>query len=133
MAHTRAPPPAFTSHTAPRLVALTVAGALFMEGFDGAVILTSLPQMAADLGRSPLRLSIAVTVYLIALAILIPISGWIADRFGGRRVYCASILVFVAGSLVCGFSHSMLSLVLGRLVQGVGGSMMGPVGRLILT
>ncbi len=133
MAHPAAPPPTFTSHAAPRLVALTVAGALFMEGFDGAVILTSLPQMAADLGQSPLRLSIAVTVYLIALAILIPISGWIADRFGGRRVYCASMLVFVAGSLICGFSHSMLTLVLGRLVQGIGGSMMGPVGRLILT
>ena len=71
-------PPA---HAAPRRVALTVAGALFMEGFDAAVILTSLPQMAADLGESPLRLSIAVTAYLIALAILIPISGWVADRF----------------------------------------------------
>jgi EmrB/QacA subfamily drug resistance transporter len=114
-------------------VALTVAGALFMEGFDAAVILTSLPQMAADLGASPLRLSIAVTAYLIALAILIPISGWVADRFGARRVYCASILVFVAGSLVCGFSHSILWLVLGRFVQGMGGAMMAPVGRLILT
>jgi EmrB/QacA subfamily drug resistance transporter len=124
---------AFTSHAAPRLVALTVAGALFMEGFDSAVILTSLPQMALDLHQSPLRLSIAVTVYLIALAILIPISGWVADRFGGRRVYCASILVFVAGSLGCGFSHSIGSLVLGRFVQGIGGAMMGPVGRLILT
>ncbi|HEY6451144.1 MAG TPA: MFS transporter [Steroidobacteraceae bacterium] len=123
-------PPA---HAAPRRVALTVAGALFMEGFDGAVILTSLPQMAADLHESALRLTIAVTAYLLALAILIPISGWVADRFGARRVYCASILVFVAGSLSCGFSHSIVSLVLGRLVQGMGGAMMSPVGRLILT
>jgi len=123
-------PPA---HAAPRLVALTVAGALFMEGFDGAVILTSLPQMAADLGESPLRLSVAVTAYLIALAILIPISGWVADRFGGRRVYSASILVFVAGSLWCGFAHSIVWLVIGRFVQGTGGALMGPVGRLILT
>lgn len=121
------------THAAPRRVALTVAGALFMEGFDAAVILTSLPQMAADLGESPLRLSVAVTAYLIALAILIPISGWVADRFGARRVYCASILVFVAGSLACGFSHSIVSLVLGRFVQGMGGAMMAPVGRLILT
>ena len=123
-------PPA---HAAPRRVALTIAGALFMEGFDSAVILTSLPQMAADLGQSPLRLSLAVTAYLIALAILIPVSGWVADRFGARRVYCASILVFVAGSLWCGFSHSFVWLVAGRFVQGMGGSMMGPVGRLILT
>jgi EmrB/QacA subfamily drug resistance transporter len=124
------PPPL---HAAPRRVALTVAGALFMEGFDSAVILTSLPQMARDLGESPLRLSVAVTAYLIALAILIPISGWVADRYGARRVYCGSILVFVAGSLCCGLSHSLTPLVIGRLVQGMGGSMMSPVGRLILT
>ena len=126
-------PPRPPAHAAPRRVALTVAGALFMEGFDSAVILTSLPQMAADLGQSPLRLSLAVTAYLIALAILIPISGWVADRFGARRVYCASILVFVGGSLWCAFSHSLVSLVLGRFVQGTGGAMMAPVGRLILT
>jgi EmrB/QacA subfamily drug resistance transporter len=131
-------PPAASSprppvHAAPRRVALTVAGALFMEGFDSAVILTSLPQIAADLGETPLRLSLAVTAYLIALAILIPISGWVADRFGARRVYGASILVFVAGSLWCGFAHSFVSLVLGRFVQGMGGAMMAPVGRLILT
>jgi EmrB/QacA subfamily drug resistance transporter len=125
------PPPPF--HAAPRRVALTVAGALFMEGFDSAMILTSLPQMAYDLHESPLRLSVAVTAYLIALAIFIPISGWVADRFGPRRVYCASILVFIAGSLWCGLSKSILSLVLGRFVQGMGGSMMSPVGRLILT
>jgi EmrB/QacA subfamily drug resistance transporter len=125
------PPPPF--HAAPRRVAFTVAGALFMEGFDSAMILTSLPQMAYDLHESPLRLSVAVTAYLIALAIFIPISGWVADRFGPRRVYCASILVFIAGSLCCGLSRSILSLVLGRFVQGMGGSMMSPVGRLILT
>jgi EmrB/QacA subfamily drug resistance transporter len=124
------PPPLF--HAAPRRVALTVAGALFMEGFDSAMILTSLPQMAYDLHESPLRLSVAVTAYLIALAIFIPISGWVADRFGPRRVYCVSILVFIAGSLWCGLSRSILSLVIGRFVQGTGGSMMSPVGRLIL-
>jgi EmrB/QacA subfamily drug resistance transporter len=128
-----APPPRPPIHAAPRRVALTVAGALFMEGFDSAVILTSLPQMARDLHESPLRLSVAVTAYLIALAILIPISGWVADRFGPRRVYCTSILVFIAGSLICGLSHTIIALVLGRFVQGMGGSMMSPVGRLILT
>lgn len=131
------PPPPSASrppvHAAPRRVALTVAGALFMEGFDSSVILTSLPQMAASLGQTPLRLSLAVTAYLIALAILIPISGWVADRFGARRVYCTSILVFVGSSVWCGCSHSFVTLVLGRFVQGMGGSMMGPVGRLILT
>jgi EmrB/QacA subfamily drug resistance transporter len=120
-------------HAAPRRVALTVAGALFMEGFDSAVILTSLPQMAADLHQSALRLSVAVTAYLIALAIFIPISGWMADHYGARRVYCLSMGVFVAGSLACGFAHSMAALVIGRFVQGMGGSMMSPVGRLILT
>lgn len=120
-------------HAAPRRVALTVAGALFMEGFDSAVILTSLPQMAADLHESALRLSVAVTAYLIALAIFIPISGWVADRYGARRVYCAAMGVFVVGSLACGFCHSIIALVIGRFVQGMGGSMMGPVGRLILT
>ena len=104
-----------------------------MEGFDSAMILTSLPQMAYDLHESPLRLSVAVTAYLIALAIFIPISGWVADRFGPRRVYCTSILVFIAGSLACGLSQSILWLVIGRFVQGMGGSMMSPVGRLILT
>ena len=120
-------------HAAPRRVALTVAGALFMEGFDSAVILTSLPQMAVDLHESALRLSMAVTAYLIALAIFIPISGWVADRYGARRVYCISMLVFALGSLLCGFAHSTPELVIGRFVQGMGGSMMGPVGRLILT
>ncbi len=128
-----APQPRPPYHAAPRRVALTVAGALFMEGFDSAVILTSLPQMALDLHESPLHLSVAVTAYLIALAILIPISGWVADRFGARRVYCGSILVFIAGSLVCALSGSMPVLVIGRFVQGMGGSMMSPVGRLILT
>lgn len=120
-------------HAAPRRVALTVAGALFLEGFDSSVILTSLPQMARDLHESALRLSVAVTAYLIALAIFIPISGWVADRYGARRVYCGSMLVFVLGSIACGFSRGIHTLVLGRFVQGVGGSMMAPVGRLILT
>ncbi len=89
--------------------------------------------MALDLHESTLRLSVAVTAYLIALAILIPVSGWVADRYGARRVYCASIGVFMAGSLGCGFAQSIGALVLWRFVQGMGGSMMGPVGRLILT
>lgn len=120
-------------HAAPRRVALTVAGALFLEGFDSSVILTSLPQMALDLHESALRLSVAVTAYLIALAIFIPISGWVADRYGARRIYCVSMLVFVLGSIACGLAHSIHMLVLGRFIQGMGGSMMGPVGRLILT
>ena len=132
------PPPATPTrppiHAAPRRVALYRCRRA-VHGRDSTRRRrpTSLPQMAADLGESPLRLSVAVTAYLIALAILIPISGWVADRFGARRVYCASILVFVAGSLICGLSHSIVWLVIGRFVQGMGGSMMSPVGRLILT
>jgi EmrB/QacA subfamily drug resistance transporter len=115
-----------------RLAALTVAGALFMEGFDSAMILTSLPQMARDLGGTPISLSIAVTTYLLALAIFIPVSGWIADNFGARRVYAAAIIVFVTGSMACGLAPTVPLLVLGRFAQGIGGAMMMPVGRLIL-
>ena len=116
-----------------RLAALTIAGALFMEGFDSAMILTSLPQMARDLGGTTIGLSVAVTAYLLALAVFIPVSGWIADNFGARRVYCAAIVVFVVGSMACGLAPSVPWLVAGRFFQGVGGAMMMPVGRLILT
>ncbi|HTK34004.1 MAG TPA: MFS transporter [Caulobacteraceae bacterium] len=115
-----------------RLAALTVAGALFMEGFDSSMILTSLPRMAQDLGGTPISLSIAVTAYLLALAIFIPVSGWIADNFGARRVYCAAIIVFVIGSMACGLAPTVPLLVAGRFVQGIGGAMMQPIGRLIL-
>ncbi len=116
-----------------RIVPVVVAGAFFMDGLDSSIISTSLPQMAASFGVSPPQMSAAITSYLISLAIFIPVSGWIADRFGARQVFCAAIGFFTLGSILCGLSDTLLALVLSRIVQGFGGAMMTPVGRLILT
>jgi EmrB/QacA subfamily drug resistance transporter len=116
-----------------RIVPLVVAGAFFMDGLDSSIISTSLPQMATSFGVSPPQMSAAITSYLISLAIFIPVSGWIADRFGARQVFCAAIAFFTLGSVLCGLSNSLASLVLSRIVQGFGGAIMTPVGRLILT
>lgn len=113
-------------------VPLIIAFAFFMEMMDSTVIATSLPVIAADLGTSPIALKLALTSYLVALGIFIPVSGWMADRFGAKRIFRWAILVFVIGSLACAFSNSLPTFVLSRFLQGMGGSMMVPVGRLIL-
>ena len=115
-----------------RLVPLIVAVALFMENMDSTVIATSLPVIAADIGTSPLTLKLAVTSYLLSLAVFIPMSGWTADRFGARTVFRAAIAVFVLGSIGCAVSTSLAGFVVARIVQGMGGAMMTPVGRLVL-
>jgi EmrB/QacA subfamily drug resistance transporter len=115
-----------------RLVPLIVAVALFMENMDSTVIATSLPAIAADIGTSPLALKLAVTCYLLSLAIFIPASGWTADRFGARTVFRAAIAVFVVGSIGCALATSLDGFVIARIVQGMGGAMMTPVGRLVL-
>jgi EmrB/QacA subfamily drug resistance transporter len=115
-----------------RLVPLIVAIALFMENMDSTVIATSLPAIAADIGTSPLALRLAVTCYLLSLAIFIPASGWTADRFGARTVFRAAIAVFVLGSIGCALATSLTGFVVARIVQGIGGAMMTPVGRLVL-
>jgi EmrB/QacA subfamily drug resistance transporter len=115
-----------------RLVPLIVAVALFMENMDSTVIATALPAIAADIGTNPLSLKLAVTSYLLSLAIFIPASGWTADRFGARTVFRAAIVVFVIGSIGCAMSGSLTDFVIARTVQGVGGAMMSPVGRLVL-
>jgi EmrB/QacA subfamily drug resistance transporter len=115
-----------------RVVPLIVAVALFMENMDSTVIATSLPAIARALGTNPLALKLAVTSYLLALAICIPASGWTADRFGARNVFRIAIGVFVLGSIGCALSSSLNEFVLARIVQGMGGAMMTPVGRLIL-
>jgi EmrB/QacA subfamily drug resistance transporter len=115
-----------------RVVPLIVAFALFMENMDSTVIATSLPAIARALGTNPLALKLAVTSYLLSLAIFIPASGWIADRFGARDVFRIAIGVFVLGSIGCALSQSLEQLVLARILQGAGGAMMTPVGRLIL-
>src|SRR5690606_25233961 len=115
-----------------RLLPLIIATALFIENMDSTAISTSLPQIAADLGVEPVALKLALTTYMLALAIFIPVSGWVADRFGARPVFMAAIGVFLLGSLGCAASDGLGQLVAGRFVQGVGGAMMVPVGRLVL-
>jgi MFS family permease len=99
---------------------------------DSTVIATSLPAIAADIGAEPISLKLALTAYFVALAIFIPLSGWMADRFGAKNVFRVAIVVFMIGSICCAFSDSLLTFVLSRFLQGVGGSMMTPVARLVL-
>jgi EmrB/QacA subfamily drug resistance transporter len=115
-----------------RLIPLIVATALFMENMDSTVIATSLPAIAADIGTSPLTLKLAITSYLLSLAVFIPASGWTADRFGARLVFSLAVAVFMAGSIGCALSTSVTDFVIARILQGMGGAMMTPVGRLVL-
>jgi EmrB/QacA subfamily drug resistance transporter len=117
---------------ADRIVPLIIAVALFMENMDSTVIATALPAIARDIGTNPLALKLAVTSYLLSLAVFIPASGWTADRFGARTVFRAAIGVFVIGSIGCALSHSLTDFVIARIVQGMGGAMMTPVGRMVL-
>ncbi|HVO05107.1 MAG TPA: MFS transporter [Candidatus Cybelea sp.] len=116
----------------PVLVPLIVATALFMENLDSTVLATALPAIAHSLGENPIRLNLAISSYLLSLAVFIPASGWFADRFGARHVFRAAILVFLAGSICCGFGTSLYGFVASRVLQGMGGAMMVPVGRLVL-
>ena len=115
-----------------RLTPLILATALFMENMDSTVIATSLNAIATDIHSDPISLKLALTAYLVALAIFIPISSWMADRFGSRNVFRAAMAVFVLGSLACAFSGSLTSFVGARFLQGMGGAMMTPVARLVL-
>ncbi len=113
-------------------VPLLVACALFMEHLDSTIIATALPEIARSMHEDPLSLSLAITSYLLSLAVFIPLSGWAADRFGARRVFRSAIVLFTVGSILCGFSQTLLQLVGARILQGMGGAMMVPVGRLVL-
>ena len=115
-----------------RLTPLILAVALFMENMDATVIATSLAAIAHDLQTEPIALKLALTTYMVALAIFIPISSWMADRFGARRLFAWAIVVFMAGSVCCAISDSLLTFVLSRFLQGMGGAMMTPVARLVL-
>jgi len=109
-----------------------VAVGFFMQTLDATIINTALPAMAASLGESPLRMQSVVVAYALTMAMLIPASGWIADRFGTRRVFFAAILLFVAGSVFCAMSRELGQLVTARVIQGMGGALLLPVGRLAL-
>jgi MFS family permease len=113
-------------------IAVLVAGAFFMENLDGTVIATALPQMAQSFHAGPVSLNIGMTAYMLTLAVFIPMSGWIADRFGARTVFGGAITVFTIASIFCGLSNGLGEFVVARIVQGIGGSMMVPVGRLVV-
>ena len=99
-----------------------------MQNLDSAVLATALPAMARDLGEDPARLGAAITSYLVALTVFIPFSAWVADRFGAKRVFMLAILVFVVASVLCGRAQGLGELIGFRILQGVGGAMMVPVG-----
>jgi EmrB/QacA subfamily drug resistance transporter len=116
----------------PLFVTTLIAGAFFMENLDGTIIATALPQMARSFHVAAVNLNSGMTAYLLTLAVFIPISGWIADRFGARTVFSSAIALFTVSSLLCSVSHTLTQFTLMRIVQGLGGAMMVPVGRLIV-
>ncbi len=116
----------------PFYVTTLIAGAFFMEMLDGTIIATALPQMARSFHVGPVSLNIGMTAYLLTLAVFIPISGWLADRFGARSVFSSAIGVFTLASVLCGLCGSLPHFIWARILQGVGGAMMVPVGRLIV-
>ncbi|MEQ5838027.1 MFS transporter [Paraburkholderia acidicola] len=115
-----------------RLIPLIVACPLFLQNLDTSIMATALPSIARSLEVQTLHLNLAITSYLLSLAVFLPASGWLADRFGPRRVFCAAIVLFSVGSALCGLANSLPQLVVFRVLQGMGGAMMVPVGRLIL-
>ena len=109
-----------------------VAVGFFMQTLDATIVNTALPAMAHSMGESPLRMQSVVVAYSLAMAMLIPASGWIADRFGARRVYLGAIVAFVLGSVLCALSARLDTLVAARVLQGLGGALLLPVGRLVV-
>lgn len=115
-----------------RLVPFIIGAALFMQTLDATVIANALPTMARSLEVDALTLSLAITSYIISTAVFLPVSGWMADRFGARTVFASAIAVFALSSLLCGISQTLPELIAGRIVQGAAGALMTPVGRLVL-
>jgi EmrB/QacA subfamily drug resistance transporter len=116
----------------PLRVTLLVAGAFFMENLDGTIIATALPQMARSFHVGAVNLNIGMTAYMLTLAVFIPVSGWFADRFGSRTIFATAISIFTVASLLCAMSTTLTTFTLLRILQGIGGAMMVPVGRLIV-
>ncbi|MGN8119406.1 MFS transporter [Labrys sp. 22185] len=114
------------------ILAFLVAGAYFMEMLDGTVVVSALPQMADSFGVQPIDLNIGISAYLLTLAVLIPASGWVADKYGPRAVFGWAIVIFTLASILCGLSTSLPVFTAARILQGVGGALMVPVGRLIV-
>ncbi|WP_158744138.1 DHA2 family efflux MFS transporter permease subunit [Acidisphaera sp. L21] len=114
------------------LIPLIVAFAFLMEQLDSTIVTTAIPDIARTLQVAPLSLNLAITSYVLSLAVFMPVSGWIADRYGARRVFAAALVIFTVASALCGLSNSLPELVMTRVFQGFGGAMMTPVGRLVL-
>ncbi len=123
---------AMSPESKPKVIAMIVGSAIVMQQLDSTAITTALPQMVVSLHTDPVRLSVAVTAYLLSLAVFVPVSGWAADRYGGRTIFRAAIALFTLGSICCGFSQNVVELTAARVLQGFGGAMMVPVGRLVL-
>lgn len=115
-----------------RIIPYIIGCALFMQMLDATVVATALPMMAQALGTDVIRMNTIITSYLLAVAVFVPISGWAADRFGSRRVFIAAVLLFTLSSIACALSQTLDQLVIARIVQGMAGAMMVPVGRIIM-
>ena len=113
-------------------ISILVATAFFMENLDGTVIATALPDMGKSFHANPVDLNIGMTAYLLMLAVFIPISGWVADRVGARTVFVSAIAIFTVSSVLCGLSSGIVTFTGARVIQGIGGAMMVPVGRLVV-
>ena len=111
---------------------LIVACALFMQNLDSTALATALPDIARSLHETPLRLHLSITVFMLALAAFLPVSGWLADRYGSRTIFCLAVATFTLSSLGCGLADDLDALLVARAAQGAGGALMVPVGRLIL-
>ncbi len=114
-----------------KIIIVIVACAFFMEGLDGSIINTALPQISLSLHSDPLHLKLALTCYLLTAGVIIPMSGWMADRFGCQFIFASALILFLVGSILCGLSHTVMQLVVSRIVQGAGGALSLPVGRLL--
>ncbi|MFB9950742.1 DHA2 family efflux MFS transporter permease subunit [Rhizobium puerariae] len=123
--------PALTG-TAHRIVPLIVATSLIMQQIDSTAVATALPSMAASMNLSSLSLHSVITAYLLSLGVFLPLSGWVADRMGARRVFCAAVIIFTLASVACALSFDLVTLIVARLIQGIGAAMMLPTARLIL-
>ena len=115
-----------------RQIALLAAAGMFINLLDGTVVATALPAMARTFGTSPVNVGVGITAYLLTLAVFIPASGWVAERFGARVVFSSAVGIFVVASVACGFTRSLPLFVAARIFQAVGGALMTPVGRLVV-
>ncbi len=114
-----------------RIIPLVVAAPMFLQNLDTSVMATALPSTARALDVQALQPNLAITSYLLGLAVFLPMSGWLADRFGAKRIFCVAVAAFSLGSALCGLAQSLPQLVVFRVLQGLGGAMMLPVGRLV--